>query len=304
MTARAEAREGVRPLGLVKEAAGPRVRRLLRLARQRPLGACALLLVLGFIGMALTANLIAPYEPTQIFRREVMVPPGPAHWLGTDNNGRDVLSRIIHGSRISLAVGLASIAISTVLGAALGIVSAHFEGTVDLVVQRFIDAKQAFPTIILATAILAAFGPGITNVIIAISFAGIAGATRVVRSAVLKEKQNVYVEAARAIGCGNGRVMWRHLLPNVTAPIIIIGTVGLGQAIILEASLSFLGLAASEPTPSWGLMLSGATRRYILSAPWLAIFPGLAISLAVMGWNLLGDALRDVWDPRLRGARG
>ncbi len=277
-------------------------RRLAWFIRRKPLAACGCALILLLIVVAIEADWIAPYDPLSIDADAVMSPPSAAHVLGTDRFGRDLLSRVIHGSRISLAVGLASILIGTALGSLLGLVSGHVEGAFDLVVQRFIDAKQAFPSIILATAILAAFGPGTQNVILAISVASFGGVARVVRSAVIKEKQNPYIEAAKAIGCGESRIMLVHLLPNVMAPIIILGTVGLGTAITLEASLSFLGLGPSEPTPSWGLMLTGGARQYMIRAPWLFIFPGVAISLAVLGWNLLGDALRDVWDPRLRGS--
>lgn len=276
----------------------------LTLARRKPLGAFGLFLILVLFFTAATADWIAPYHPFVMESKAIMKPPSLEHPMGTDNYGRDLLSRIIHGSRISLSVGIMAIFLSTVTGSCLGLISGYFEGKVDLIIQRFIDAKMAFPVIILATAILAALGPGLQNVILAVGIAGIANTTRVVRSAVLKEKHNVYIEAARCLGCNNLRIMFLHILPNVTAPIIIVATVGLGTAIIMEASLSFLGLGPSEPTPSWGLMLTGGARMYLIRAPWMAIFPGLAISLAVMGWNLLGDALRDLWDPRLRGTQG
>jgi peptide/nickel transport system permease protein len=270
--------------------------------RRKPLGAFGLALIVLLILTALGADLIAPYDPLAIDSDAIMTAPSARHVMGTDRFGRDLLSRIVYGSRISLAVGVASIVVGTSIGTLLGLLSAHFEGTLDLVVQRFIDAKQAFPSVILATAILAAFGPGTQNVILAISIASLGSVARVVRSAALKEKQNLYIEAARAIGCGESRIMFGYLFPNILAPIIILATVGLGSAITLEASLSFLGLGPSEPTPSWGLMLTGGARQYITRAPWLFLFPGLAISLAVLGWNLLGDALRDIWDPRLRGS--
>ena len=250
---------------------------------------------------AVSADWLAPYSPYEQNARALMRPPSIEHWMGTDNYGRDVFSRIVHGARISLAVGFSAILFSTSVGSTLGIVSGYLEGKVDLVIQRFIDAKMAFPTIILATAILAAFGPGLQNVVLAIAVAGIAGSTRIVRSAVLKEKQSMYVEAARCLGCTDLRIMVAHILPNVLAPIIVIATVGVGSAILLESALSFLGLGATEPNPSWGLMLTGGSRTYLIRAPWMAIFPGTAISLAVLGWNLFGDALRDTWDPRLEG---
>lgn len=273
------------------------------LARRKPLGAFSLILILILFFSAITADWLAPYSPYTMNYREVMAPPSLRHLMGTDNYGRDLLSRILHGSRISLAVGLVSISLSTTVGSVLGILSGYLEGKTDLIIQRVIDAMMAFPSIILAIAILAALGPSVFNVMLAIGISGIPGPTRVVRSAVLKEKQNQYVEAAQCLGCGKIRIMLYHIFPNVTAPIIVVATVGLGAAILAEASLSFLGLGPQEPAPSWGGMLSGPARRYMFNAPWMGIFPGLAISMGVMGWNLLGDALRDVWDPRLRGTQ-
>ena len=275
--------------------------RLLQLARQKPLGAIAMAIIVVMAALALFADGLVAHPPLEMNARAVLRPPSAEFLLGTDNFGRDILSRIVYGSRISLAVGLGSVGLALVLGVFFGMVSAYFEGRVDLVIQRLMDVALAFPGIVFALAILAALGPGLVNVIIAISFTMIPRANRIVRGSVLSEKNNMYVDAARSIGCTQSRIMWRHIFPNVTAPIIIIGATELGAAILLEASLSFLGVGVPPPNPSWGGMLSGAHRTFMLAAPWMAIFPGIAISLSVLGWNLLGDALRDVWDPRLRG---
>ena len=294
-----------------------------RTAQRKPLGAVAMGVVLVFVITAVFADLdwmmgplglrnvreaqgrvgIAPYDPVAQHYDHVMQPPSAKFWLGTDNFGRDMLSRLIHGARISLIVGITTVAIGAVIGGFLGISTAFFEGKYDLLMQRVIDAWMAFPGIIIALSILAALGPGMVNVIIAIGLGNVPVMTRVVRGATLSQKQNVFVEAARSIGCGGRRIMVRHLLPNVAAPMIIISSLEMGAAIISEASLSFLGVGVPPPNPSWGGMLSGHHRTYMLAAPWMAIFPGLAITIAVLGWNLLGDATRDLWDPRLRGSR-
>lgn len=274
--------------------------RMGRLAKKKPLGAIALAIILIMVFMAVFADFVAPHDPLQMYGRAVMKPPSPEFPLGTDNFGRDMFSRIVYGSRISLVVGLSSITIGMLIGIVLGMVSAYFEGRVDMLVQRFIDALDAFPGLVLALAILAALGSGILNVIFAIAISQIPRNNRVIRGSVLSEKRNMYVEASRAIGAGQNRIMWKHIFPNVTAPLIILGATELGAAILAEASLSFLGVGVPPPNPSWGGMLSGPHRTYMLAAPWMAIFPGVAISLAVLGWNLLGDALRDIWDPRLR----
>jgi peptide/nickel transport system permease protein len=249
---------------------------------------------------AATAGILAPYDPLDTDYAAMLGAPDARHWLGTDAFGRDVLSRLIYGSRTALMVGLGASLIGTVFGAVIGVSSAYFGGRVDLVVQRVMDVFFAFPVIILALAVVAILGTGAQNVILAIAVPMIPRCARVVRSSALAVREMPYVDAARAAGFGHRRIILRHMLPNVMAPILILTTAFLGEAILLEASLSFLGLGVQEPVAAWGLMLRGAAVQFAESAPWMAIFPGLAISLAVFGFNLFGDSLRDALDPRLR----
>jgi peptide/nickel transport system permease protein len=269
-------------------------------ARRWPLGATGAVIILLMIGSAVLAPFIAPYDPLETDFAAQFSPPTMAHWLGTDAFGRDLLSRIIYGSRTALLVGFASAFSGATLGAILGVASAYFGGRIDLVVQRLVEIFLAFPIIILALAVVSILGTGVSNVIMAITVPMIPNCARVVRSSALAVGQMPYVEAARAAGCGSARIIFRHMLPNVTAPYLIMLTAFVGQAILLEASLSFLGLGVAEPTPAWGLMLRGAAVEFAESAPWMAIFPGMAISLGVFAFNLFGDALRDALDPKLR----
>jgi peptide/nickel transport system permease protein len=230
----------------------------------------------------------------------MLAPPSAAHWLGTDAFGRDVLSRIVYGARTALLVGFGASILGTTLGALVGVAATYFGGKVDLVVQRLMDVVLSFPIIVLAMAVVAVLGTGVVNLILAITVPMIPRAARVIRSSALAIREMPYIDAARACGFGHGRIIFRHMLPNVTAPYLILLTAFLGQAILLEASLSFLGLGVAEPTPAWGLMLKGAAVEFAERAPWMGVFPGLAISAAVFGFNLLGDSLRDVLDPKLR----
>jgi peptide/nickel transport system permease protein len=215
--------------------------------------------------------------------------------------GSDIYARILFGARISLMVSLGAVAIRHGVGALIGISSAYLGGRFDLVVQRIMDALQSFPLLIMAVAIVAFLGPSLVNVILSLAMVIIPSSQRVVRSSALIVREQQYIEAAKVLGAGNGRIMSAHILPNVTAPIIVIASASLGTATLVEASLSFLGLGPPPPTPTWGAMLSAAAAQYMELAPWTAIFPGLAISITVLGFNLLGDAVRDLWDPRLRG---
>jgi peptide/nickel transport system permease protein len=269
--------------------------------RKNPLGAVGGLLVLLLLAAALFADPLATHNPVRTSTR-VLVAPGAEFWLGSDNLGRDLWSRIVHGSRISLVVGLASTLLGAVVGGLIGLVSGYAGGTIDLVAQRLMDIMQALPILVLALVLAAALGPSLTNTVIAISVVIAPRAARVVRASVLAIREFVYVESARALGVGHARVAWRHILPNTFGPFIVLVTAQLGGAILAEAALSFLGLGVPEPYPSWGRMLSIAAAEYAQKAPWLVVYPGLAISLAVFGTNLLGDALRDTLDPRLRGS--
>jgi peptide/nickel transport system permease protein len=277
-----------------------RWRAIRQFCARRPLGAIGAGLILVMVFLAATANLIAPYDPLNTDYGAMLAAPSKAHWLGTDAFGRDVLSRIIYGSRTALLVGLGASLLGTVFGSLIGVASAFFGGKVDLIVSRVMDVFFAFPVIILALAVVAILGTGPENVILAIATPMIPRCARVVRASALAVREMPYVDAARAAGFHDGRIILRHMLPNVMAPILIMATAFLGEAILLEASLSFLGLGVQEPVAAWGLMLRGAAVQFAESAPWMAIFPGLAISLAVFGFNLFGDSLRDALDPRLR----
>jgi len=268
--------------------------------RQRPLGAVGGGIILAMVAVAATAGLLAPYNPLENDYAAMLSAPNHEHWLGTDAHGRDVLTRVLYGSRTALMVGLGASLLGAIFGSLIGVASAYFGGRTDLIVQRIMDVFFAFPVIILALVVVAVLGTGAGNVILAIATPMIPRCARVVRSSALAIREMPYVDAARAAGYGHQRIILRHMLPNVMAPILIMATAFLGEAILLEASLSFLGLGVQEPTAAWGLMLRGAAVEFAESAPWMAIFPGLAISLAVFGFNLFGDSLRDALDPRLR----
>jgi peptide/nickel transport system permease protein len=268
--------------------------------RQRPLGAIGGAVVLLNIAVALTANALAPYDPLATDYAAMLARPGMAHWLGTDAFGRDVLTRILYGSRTAMLVGFSCALMGATSGTVIGVASAYFGGRIEMLVQRVLDIFLSFPLIILALSVVSILGTGISNVILAITIPMIPRAALVSRSSALAIREMPYVDAARAAGFSHGRIILRHMAPNVMAPYLIMLTAFLGQAILLEASLSFLGLGVAEPTPAWGLMLRGAAVQFAESAPWMAIFPGLAISLAVFAFNLFGDSLRDALDPRLR----
>ncbi len=268
--------------------------------RQRPLGAIGGAIVVVNLLVAAGAGLLAPYDPLATDYGAMLAPPSAAHWLGTDAFGRDVLSRILYGSRTAMLVGFACAFFGASVGTIIGVASAYFGGRIDLLLQRVMDIFLSFPLIILALAVVSILGTGLENVILAITVPMIPRAALVARSSALAIREMAYVDAARAAGYRHRRIILRHMLPNVMAPYLIMLTAFLGQAILLEASLSFLGLGVAEPTPAWGLMLSGAAVDFAEKAPWMAIFPGLAISLAVFAFNLFGDSLRDALDPRLR----
>ena len=269
--------------------------------RRKPLGAAGAFIIIIMAVLAAAAPLVTFHDPLAWSVSERLSAPSMVHWLGTDEMGRDLWGRIVLGAQVSLVVGFGAVGFGSVSGAILGIVSGFYGGKVDAVAQRIMDALMSIPTLILALAIMAAMGQSLLNVIIAVGIPQIPRANRVVRSQALAVKQSEFVLAARSIGAEDTRIMVFHILPQCVAPWLIIATAGLGTAIIAEASLSFLGMGIPPPWPSWGAMLSGTGRTYYATAPWLAIWPGLALSLAVYGFNLFGDALRDVLDPRLRG---
>ena len=268
--------------------------------RKNPLGAAGAVLAILLVLAAIFADALATHNPIRTSSR-VLVAPGSEFWLGTDNLGRDLWSRLVYGSRISLLVGIASTLLGAVTGGLVGLVSGYVGGKTDLIAQRLMDIMQALPILVLALVMAAALGPSLTNTIIAISVVIAPRAARVVRASVLAIREFVYIESARALGARHARIALRHVLPNTFGPFVVLITAQLGGAILAEAALSFLGLGIPEPYPSWGRMLSIAAAEYAHKAPWLVIYPGLAISLAVFGTNLLGDALRDALDPRLRG---
>ncbi|MCI0546648.1 MAG: ABC transporter permease [Candidatus Rokubacteria bacterium] len=300
----------VRPAGIELGAAIPaaRARRagwgttLARFVRKKPLGAAGGVLILLIVLTAVFANQLATYDPIATDAAATLARPGAQHWLGTDHLGRDIYSRIVYGARVSLLVGVASTLLGSVLGGVIGLLSGYFGGKVDLLAQRVLDILQGLPLLVLALVMSASLGPSIQNVIIAISIPIIPRAARIIRASVLSIREMQYVEAARAIGLAHLRIAFRHVLPNTIGPFIVLCTAQLGGAILVEAALSFLGLGVPEPYPSWGRMLSVSAAEYAQKAPHLVLFPGIAISLAVFGSNLLGDALRDTLDPRLRGA--
>jgi len=273
-----------------------------RFARRKPLGALGGVIVVAMLVMAVFADWIAPYGYDETIRGARMKPPSLTHWLGTDNLSRDLWSRVVFGARVSVTVGFATIALGTLAATAIGVASGYLGGLCDLVVQRIVDAWMSFPYLVIVLSVMAVLGPGLGNVIVALSVIVAATSSRVIRGATIAVAQHPYVEAARAIGARHHRVILRHLLPNVAPTIIILTTIGLGGVILAESALSFLGYGVPPPHPSWGGMLAGSGRTYMFRAPWMAIWPGVAISLAVFGFNMLGDALRDVLDPRLRGA--
>ena len=275
-------------------------RRLVFLAGRHLLGSIGLVIMVLFVLTALFADVLARFDPLSVDSAHALARPSSLHWMGTDSFGRDVFSRIVHGARISLAVGIGSTALGASIGVIVGLTSGYLSGWVDLVFQRVTDILQALPLLVLALVMTTALGPSLPNVIIAIAIPLIPTVSRVIRANTLALRELPFVEAAKSIGMTETRVALRHVLPNTLAPLIVLATAQLGSTILTEASLSFLGLGIPEPYPSWGRMLSESAAEYVRTAPWLVIFPGIAISLAVFGTNLFGDALRDILDPRQR----
>jgi peptide/nickel transport system permease protein len=271
-----------------------------RFTRQRPLGAVGAAIIVIMVAAAVLAGFVAPYDPLTTDYASMLQAPSSFHWFGTDSFGRDVFTRILYGSRTALWIGFASSFLGATLGGIIGVTSAYFGGKIDLVLQRFMDLLLSFPLVILALVVVSLLGSGMTNVIFAITVPMVPRCAIIVRSSALALREMPFVEAARALGFGPLHIILRHMLPNVMAPYLIMLTAFLGQAILLEASLSFLGLGVAEPQAAWGLMLRGAAVEFAERAPWMAIYPGIAISLSVFAFNLFGDSLRDALDPKLR----
>jgi peptide/nickel transport system permease protein len=290
------------PANLELEVVPPRRGRFFRALLRRPLTLFGALIVLLFLMMAIVGPWLAPHDPTQIYYSPGLTPPSPpsaAFPFGTDATGRDVLSRVLAGARISLTVGVVAVGIATFFGTLLGLLAGYFGGWTDQLIMRLMDVMLAFPDILLAIVIITVLGPGLTNVMVAVGIAAIPAYTRTVRAAVLSVRQQDYVEAARALGAPNWRIIISHVLRNVLTPIVVLVTLSIGLAILTAAGLSFVGLGAQPPTPEWGDMLNDA-QNYLQQAWWMAVYPGAAIMLVVVGLNLLGDGLREILDPVTR----
>jgi peptide/nickel transport system permease protein len=288
------------PAGTTPEPTRSALRIAGRFCRRQPLGTFGLVLVLVMSAAGMLAGWIAPFDPEENDFNAMMEAPSWLHLLGTDQLGRDIFSRLVYGARTALIVGFSAAIVGGLIGLVLGVTSAYFGGWFDLAFQRVLDVLMAFPLIILALAVVAVFGTGVFNVIVAITIPLIPRCGRVVRASALAVREVPYVDAARALGFGHARIVLGHMVPNVVAPFLILLSAFVGQAILAEASLSYLGLGVQEPVPAWGLMLQGGAEEYATTAPWIAVFPGLAIVLTVLGISLFGDALRDAIDPKLR----
>ena len=271
------------------------------LVRCKPFGAAGGAVVLLLLLVAVFAGQLAPYRVNETSLLHTLEPPSRAHWFGTDELGRDVYSRVIYGARVSMYVGLAATLISVALGAIIGGLSGYFLGRLDLVLQRLVDAWMAFPGLVMVIVLLTLLGPGLVSVIVALGLSQAFSQSRTIRGATLVVREHAFVEASRAAGASHLRTLARHVAPNILASVIIVASTSLGFVILVEAAVSFLGYGVPPPQPSWGGMLSATGRQYMMRAPWLSIFPGCALSLAVFGFNVLGDAMRDLLDPRLKG---
>lgn len=276
----------------------------IRLVKEKPLGTAGGVITLLLLFTGIFADFLAPYGYNELHTGDFLAAPSAQFWLGTDNLGRDVLSRVIFGARISVIVGLSAAAITTVFSAVIGITSGYLGGIFDMLTQRIVEAFMCFPGLIFLMFMISLTGPGMWQIIIVMGFMGSFGSSRVIRGATISVKENVYVEAARAIGCSTTRILARHILPNIMAILVVSFTINVPSFILTEASMSFLGFGIPPPTPSWGGMLSGKARIYMFRAPWMAIWPGLALAAVVYGINMFGDAVRDLLDPRMRGGVG
>ena len=269
---------------------------------RKPLGAIGAAIVLILLAVALFADHLAPQHFNETSLLDALQPPSRAHWFGTDELGRDLYSRILYGAQISMTVGLAATAIAVLLGAAIGVVSGYFGQRLDLALQRVVDAWLAFPGLVMVIVLLVLLGPGLGSVILALGISQAFPQSRIIRGATLVVREHAFIEASRAGGASHGRILLRHVLPNIVAPIIVSASTYVSFVILIEAAVSFLGYGVPPPRPSWGGMLSATGRSYMVRAPWLSFFPGLVLTLAIFAFNVLGDALRDLLDPRLRAA--
>jgi len=276
---------------------------LARLVRDKPLGTVGGIVLLLFLVVGAFAPWIAPYDFNEIAPLDRMQAPSWVHWFGTDNLGRDVLSRCIFGAQLSVIIGCSAAALATIISAVVGVVSGYFGGKVDMAVQRMVDAWMSFPDLIVLIVVVSVLGPGMPQIIGTLGLLLGIGGSRIVRSAVISVREHMYVHAAQSIGAGSLRILWRHVLPNVLPPIIVLFTTRVGTVILAESGLSFLGLGVPPPAPTWGSMLSGSGRTYMFQGPWLALAPGLCLTAVVYATNVFGDALRDLLDPRMRGTR-
>jgi len=273
------------------------------LIRKKPLATFGGIVMIVMILMTIFAEVIAPYDPVAMSLADKLRPPNPAHIFGTDQFGRDLFSRIVYGARVSLTVGFGVVVLGTTFATVWGCVAGYFGGKFDSFSLRIIDAVFSIPQLVLILTIVSVIGPGLQNIILALAFRNAVGQTRTIRAAALGIKNNMYMDAARAIGCTDAHIIFRYILPNVMAPVIVVASLSLGHAILAESSLAFLGFGVPPPNPTWGGMLSDEGRRYMVQAPWMAFAPGIALSLVIFGINMLGDGLRDVLDPRQRGAQ-
>jgi peptide/nickel transport system permease protein len=274
-----------------------------RLGRRKPLGAACAVVFLLFLLCGVFAGALAPHGMNEISPLNRMRPPSPAFPFGTDNLGRDMLSRILYGARLSVIISFCAAGLATVISVVIGVMSGYLRGRFDMVMQRFVDAWMTFPDLVILIAVVSAVGPGMPQVIVILGLLfGIAG-SRIIRGAVIAVSENLYVDAAQSLGAGTPRILWRHILPNVLPPVIVLFTTRVGAVILVEAGLSFLGLGVPPPAPTWGGMLSGSGRAYMYQGPWLALAPGLCLTIVVYSINMFGDALRDLLDPRMRGSR-
>ena len=279
------------------------LRFLARLFRDKPLGAFGFVICVIFLFCGLFADVLAPYGYNQISPLNRLKPPSAQFWLGTDNLGRDMLSRCLYGAQLSVIIGLSAAALATVVSVFVGVVSGYLGGKFDMVMQRFVDAWMSFPDLVILIVVVSVVGPGMGPVIVILGLLYGIGGSRIIRSAVLSVRENAYVHAAQSTGASLPRILWRHILPNVMAPVIVLFTTRVGAVILAESGLAFLGLGVPPPAPTWGGMLSGSGRSFMYLAPWLALAPGLCITIVVYAINVFGDALRDLLDPRMRGSR-